>query len=175
MFLMTLFGEEKKRTKLEKLYHKHKKRMFWEAYKVLSDKSLSEDAVSESFYRVAGHLDKLDEKEYSKNASFLTTVCRNIAINIKKKHSKEILDGDMANLPDIKENAEDIVIEGESVRELADLIKSLKPVYRDVIILKYAHGLKNEEIAKLLEISIHAVEKRISRAKGELSKKLQRS
>ena len=48
MFFMILFGEEKKKTKLERLYNKYNKRMFWEAYKVLSDKGLSEDAVSES-------------------------------------------------------------------------------------------------------------------------------
>ncbi len=169
----TAFGDNDNKTKLERLYYKHRNQMYWVAYRILSDKELAEDAVSESFYRIIKHLDKIDEKDSTKASGFLITVCRNVAIDIKKKHSKEILEGDMNNLSGDEDNAENIVVKSENSREIADAIKSLNAIYRDIIILKYAHDLTNGDIAKLLGISRYVVEKRLSRAKTKLSEQLE--
>ncbi len=38
--------------KIEKLYYKYRKLMFAEAYRILDDEALAEDAVSEAFFQV---------------------------------------------------------------------------------------------------------------------------
>ena len=53
------------------------------------------------------------------------------------------------------------------------VIKSMKDSYRDIFMLKYVHGLENEEIAKVFGIKEETVRQRISRGKKMLEEKLE--
>jgi RNA polymerase sigma factor (sigma-70 family) len=51
------------------------------------------------------------------------------------------------------------------------MIEELDPIYRDILLLRYRHAMKNGEIAKLLNISESAVKVRYLRAKKLLLQK----
>ena len=53
----------------------------------------------------------------------------------------------------------------------SELLKNLSPKYRDVILLKYTHGLTRKEIAETLGISEETVKKRLYRGQKELTEK----
>ena len=59
--------------------------MYLEAYKVLGDKNLAEDTVSESFVRILNKLDRIDEVNKNATKSFLSIISRNVAIDLYKK------------------------------------------------------------------------------------------
>ena len=55
----------KKQTKVEKLYYTYRNFMYDEAYAILNDQSLAEDAVSEAFVRIIKNLDKIKIEIYN--------------------------------------------------------------------------------------------------------------
>ena len=50
----------------------------------------------------------------------------------------------------------------------------LPEIYREVLALKYVDGRSHEDIAKVLQISLAAVDKRLMRGKEMLRESLQR-
>ena len=66
----------------------------------------------------------------------------------------------------------DLIINNESFERLNEIIKELKPIYQEVILLRYSQDLSIEEISKLQKVNTKAVQKRIERAKKQLLKLL---
>ncbi len=165
--------------KMERLYALHKNRLFGVAYSILHDKPLAEDAVHDTFLRIADHLHKIDESNSYKTITFLLIICKNAAIDIynnnKKVSNIEVsVDAfDFINTND-ENNPLNILITNESIRTLINSVKQLKSIYRDVLLLKYNSFLSNEEIAQLLRISQVTVRKRLERGKKLLIKVIEK-
>ena len=175
MFFTIIEGSEF-RTKLEQLYYDNRNLMFKIAYEILSNKEQAEDAVHESFIRIIKNLHKINLDNCPQTRNFLVIICRNVAINIynHNKTTKNV-DYEIDNLPsDDNFNPVDIVINNESLERLTFLIMELKPIYRDVFLLRYSHGFSREEIAEQLGITIETVKKRITRAKKILVEKMKK-
>ncbi|MDR6549213.1 RNA polymerase sigma-70 factor (ECF subfamily) [Paenibacillus qinlingensis] len=65
--------------------------------------------------------------------------------------------------------AERIVFDRMDNRELWDIVMSLPRKYREVLILDYHYGLKMNEIAELLHVSVGTVKSRLHRAKTKMN------
>lgn len=164
-----LIENESDRSKVERLYLNHKSLMMHTAYKILHDKSLAEDAVQQAFIRVIENLHKVDENNCHKTQGFLVIICKNIAYDIYK--SKTYLNNEEMTdeLPDSKYDPIELVINDETFKQIIAVVKNIKPIYQDVLILKYSHDFSNREIASLLRISEEVVRKRLERAKEQLA------
>ena len=57
-------------------------------------------------------------------------------------------------------------------REFSRALASLRPEYREVLLLKYVEEIGVSEIARILRLSEHAVESRLARARKALRKSL---
>ena len=68
-------------------------------------------------------------------------------------------------LEDDRSYPENIIIRRETVQCVSEAIEKLSDIYRDVFILKRIQGFSNEEIAKLFNISVETVKKRLVRSK----------
>ena len=115
--------------------------MFYVAKEILQDEFLAEDAVHKSFIKIYDSLHKINENDCRKTRNFLVIVCRNISItmyNQRKKRSEEIYDEKITSLNN--ESVEELIISSESFEELNKKIKELKPIYQDVIFLRYSQG-----------------------------------
>ena len=84
----------------------------------------------------------------------------------------EDFDADMA---DTGNDPLDILVDKDSVKQIIKAIEALNPIYRDVLLLKQAHGYSLKEIAELLEIPEETIKKRLSRARKMLSRVLEAS
>lgn len=177
LFMMLKDPEE--RSKAERLFLKYRNLMFNVAMGVLNDGHLAEDAVSQSFERILNHIDKIEEENEEKTSSYMATVCRNVAIDIMNSTTYLNIDEDCA------ENVEDTInlnnrnplkiMQGrESFELLIDAVKSLKPIYRDVM-MHLCHDMKYSEIAKVLKIKEENVRKRIERGRKILIEMVERS
>ena len=70
------------------------------------------------------------------------------------------------------ETPEEYFKNAESYEELLCAIRSLEPIYRDVILLKYLYEYENAEIASVLGVAEATVRVRLMRAKKLLKNKL---
>ncbi|WP_114638082.1 sigma-70 family RNA polymerase sigma factor [Desulfolucanica intricata] len=139
----------------------------------LKDKHMAEDVLQDTLvkiYRKYHTLNKLTSEK---------TWIMSIAINVCKNYrrtawfKKVIL---MDKIDDIFYNSvEDSTSKFE--REEYELLKdimSLKPIYKEVILLYYYQQFKASEIATILKIKESTVTVRLSRAKEKLKKNLER-
>lgn len=168
--------------KITELYNKYSKLMKYEAYKILGDYALSEDAVHQAFIKIMNNMDKVNHGDEAKTRNFLVIVCRNIAIDILNKRTylnekSETIDfentDDETTVVDSSEPSR-VLIDKENVRKLANIIDKLPPIYKDVIMLEKLHHKTKEEIAEILGISYDAVRKRSLRARNMLIEALRK-
>ena len=66
----------------------------------------------------------------------------------------------------------DLVIEADQYNELLNKIRSLEPIYRDVILLKYLYDYDNGTIASLTGVAEATVRVRLMRARQLLDELL---
>lgn len=78
-------------------------------------------------------------------------------------------------LDTISDNAHDPALQIEQrlvAQEIIGAVRSLPPIYRDILIMREVNELSYEEIADILEISIGTVKSRISRARDLVRQKV---
>ena len=172
MFKSNLESEDDSE-KIERMYHEYKNLMYKEAYNILKDIGLAEDAVHQSFIKIINNMDKINMKDERRTRSFLVIVCRNTAIDIYKKRlylnqnsnslDFEIDEDDDAPIDYIEPSK--VIVDKETVNKIVDAIDKLPEIYRDVLLLEKLHGNTKEEIAELLGVNYETVKKRSLRAR----------
>lgn len=166
--------------KAERLYFKYRNLMFKEAFAILDDKTLAEDAIMESFERVMKSLHKIDENDVPATRNFLAVICRNVAKDIYKREKqngglataegKESLD----NIEGAYSSVEDIVVRRETLKTVLGAISNLPPDYKDVFMLRRVYGIGREEIANIFGITVPAVKYRLQKAKKMILDELEK-
>jgi RNA polymerase sigma-70 factor (ECF subfamily) len=151
-------------------------------YKLMGDRSKSEDLAQEVFFQVWRASKSYRHK--SKFATWLYRICVNLCLNeIKSARRKRWLQF-FQPLPDSKDpldeslvddspNAEDLLVARERNRQISNALLSLPENQRIAVVLKRYENLSYEEISRLLDCSIAAVESLLVRAKRSLQKKLE--
>lgn len=120
------------------------------------------DIVQEAFVKIWENCNKFD---IFKVKSYLFSTATNIFFNIKK-HEK-VVRNYQNEAPDLyidSHSPEDVLREEEFKHKLEKAIENLTDAQREVFLLNRVEGKKYKEMAALLNISIKAVEKRMSKA-----------
>ena len=170
---LALIDEQSDKEKFLEIYEMYKDMMFYKAMSVLNNTSLSEEAVQESFLKIAKNIKKISEPDCSKTASFIIIIVRNTALDIKKKElssDKEELIDDIA---DFQPEILSYIISKSGYEYLVSVVKGLDNIYSDVLMLKLVYGYDNDDISDLLNIPKRTVESRIYRGKCILKTKLE--
>lgn len=153
------------------LYMATSQAQYFTALSILKDAALAEDAVQTTYMRVYQNL-----KSLSSPAGFLawlTSIHYHTCVNLlakTKKASKELetqISDDLADA-DQESFLFDRVVRRENRSFLLDLLGELTPSHRDVILLRYYHGLKIKDIARLTKTSEGTVRSRIHYALKKL-------
>lgn len=173
--------EEDKADKITKLYDKYSKLMRAEAYNILKDYALAEDAVHQAFIKIMNNMEKINHENEAKIRNFLVIVCRNTAIDIYNKrlylnNNSEVIDyeNDDSEIASDYTEPSKVLIDKENIERLAEIIGKLPAIYRDIILLEKLHGNTKEEIAELLGINYETVRKRSLRARKMLIEALEK-
>jgi RNA polymerase sigma-70 factor (ECF subfamily) len=148
----------------EALFKEFYDRLVYFSFQFVYDKDQARDIVQDAFIKYWNQREEvLDNKAAIKN--FLYSTVRNASLNYIR-HSK-IVEG-YIQLHNTIEPEEapiiDAIITAEVVAEIHAAIQSLPESYRQVSILSYLEGKKNQEIADELEMSINTVKKQKQRA-----------
>lgn len=146
------------------MFEMYKKLLYTVADDILDNHDASVDVVYEVFTRVYANPERLDEK---KNLKFyLTTMARNLAIDIKKKQQRyEPLNEDYLRpdeTPNYKFQDYDRIID-----KLSKIVNK-----RDltILIMHYVDNLGFAEIAKILDLSYNQITGLAHRAKAKIKK-----
>lgn len=163
IYLQTIEAPRDK-SKFEQVYHHWRGLMYHVAFRVLNNEQDAEDAVQQAFEAIAKNISKISDPLCSKTRAYVVTIVENKAIDLyraKQRRAAAPLNEEAAGLTfNVPEGG------------LAAAIGRLPARYRELILLKYAEGYKNEELMKMLGLSYSGVQSLDHRAKQKLRKLL---
>lgn len=166
---LALIGNAEEQNKFEILYDKYQKLLYYAARKGTQDEELVEEAVCAVFLRVAQNMHMIREAVSQQTMHLLLIMLRNILIDLKRKQKRKHIP--TIGLEEAANFSVDVAIEeGDSI---AKALGRLPDPYRDVLLLKYAYGYGNSEVARILDLTVANVEKLSSRGKKKLKVLLQ--
>ena len=107
-------------------------------------------------------------------STWLTSIAKNLHVDMIRKektrlHQSTDVEEVGRDVIDETLGPEDQLIRSQNLNKLLQQVKSLKPIYRDVIQLRFFQELSHKEIAIQLELSLSNVKVRLLRAKKLLS------
>lgn len=175
-FYLALIDNPSDKEKFTEIYNHYKDMMHQKAMSILHNTALAEEAVQESFLKIAKNISKISSPVCSKTAAFIVIIVRNTSYDIlrtEKPNESVPLDDDISvssnvEMPDIEE-----VFSNNGMNFVLDIINEMDNKYRDALSLKYLYGYNSSEIAKLLGITEKNAEMRIYRAKAILKARLE--
>jgi len=150
---------------IEKIYKIYYKDLYLYAFSICKDYHITEDVVSETFYRAFVTIDKCEGNV----KHWLLYVCKNLIVDYYRKN-KKITYKDIEEDLRSEENIIFKIIKEEEKRELFNAILQLSETYREVIIMFYFMNLKTSEIAKNLTLSEGATRNILYRGRQKLAK-----
>jgi RNA polymerase sigma-70 factor (ECF subfamily) len=165
----------------EILVNRHQTSVLNLIYRFIGDRTQAKDLAQEVFLKVWQAA-----KSYEAKAKFTTWIYRitvNLCLNeLKSARRRKWFpfhrsDGDSENaieetFSDGSPTAEDLLLVKERSRQITNALQSLPDNQRMALVLKKYDDLSYQEIAKILNCSVSAVESLIVRAKRTLQKKL---
>ena len=173
-------GSEQAFTKLVRNYEGT---VFRFAFKVCRDREKAAETVPDTVINVYQKLKQFDGR--SKFSTWLYTIVTNNCL-MKRRKSKldeaalsiHELESDEALVhPEVLVRDEETPLEQVATSELRqkmdEAIKKLSVDYRVVFVLRDIEGLKAEEVAKILKLSVPAVKSRLRRARVFLKNELE--
>jgi RNA polymerase sigma-70 factor (ECF subfamily) len=165
----------------EILVNRHQTSVLNLIYRFIGDRTQAKDLAQEVFLRVWQAA-----KTYKPEAKFTTWLYRitaNLCLNeLKSSRRRKLFQflqfgEDQENtieevLVDASPSPEDLLLSREQSRRISDALQSLPENQRMALILKRYDDLSYEEIARILNCSVPAVESLLVRAKRTLQEKL---
>ena len=166
--LSSIIDNPEDEDKFKRLYKMYRSAMYNQAYKILNDKQLAEDAVQNAFIMLTKNLQKILDVNCNKTRNYLIIIVRNESLkiyNIRKGYAEDSLrEFETSEYRDVQTDVEN----KETGERIFRIIKGMPPNYSDVLMLKFRYQLDDNEIAETLGITIENVRVRIHRAKKQL-------
>jgi len=152
------------------IYQQHSKSVWNFIYFKTGDEEEANDLVQDAFIKLWKHCGSVSKE---KARSFLYTVINNAFLN-KVAHKKVVLKYRFLQQNSIdQESPQFLLEEKEYMNKLKNAINNLTEGQRIAFLLNRIEGKKYREIAEILEISVKAVEKRMSLALMALRKEIE--
>jgi len=147
---------------IEKLIHKHKKKVFSYICMYIKDKSLAEDIFQETFLKVINSLRAGKYKDSGKFLSWVMRISHNLIIDhFRREKQANILSNDdyEADIFNSKEladgNIEEYMVYNQIINDVRQLLHELPDDQREVVMLRHYAGLSFKEIADQTDVSIN--------------------
>ena len=143
----------------------------------LITKETNEDLEQEVFVKVWKNQDKYEEKGNFK--TWINTIAKNLSKDYLKSADRRVQQNSTADeevinsIKDNKVTPESALMAKIRQRRIIQAIESLKPKFKEVIMLSEIEGYTYEQIAEKLQVPIGTVKSRIYNAKKELAQQLE--
>lgn len=173
-FYMAIIDDEDDKAKFEILYNRYKKRMVSTAFSVLKNKEDAEDAVHDTFIKIARNMHAIGNPDSAETLSYVLKAVKNTAINLSKKNTTRNKHMQSQAVEHISDSAfwDKLHIQ-ENYEEVVEAIRSLNDTYRDVLFYRYVADMKIKDIADLLDRNKATIRQQIARGKKKLLETLE--
>jgi len=159
---------------------RHERSVFNLILRIVRDSAVAEELAQDAFVKAFGRLRTYDPQ--FKFRSWLLRIAHNTAIDHLRRRQVETValgepdgpGGDIGRvLADPSAEPPDRRLERAALaRALDRTLDSLRPEYRQVIVLRYQEELSYEEIAEILELPIGTVKSFLHRARAEMARRM---
>ncbi len=147
-------------------------------YRFVGDRDICTDVVQDTMIKF--YLNKDSYRSFAKFSTWIYTIAGNLAKNELKRRRRRIIfsidNSDDERSPQIEDKmflAPDKAADGEMRNEIIQkALLKVKPVYREVVILRDIQDLSYEEISEITGLAIGTVKSRINRGRAQLQKLL---
>jgi RNA polymerase sigma-70 factor (family 1) len=141
---------------MEAVFRRYYPKLCYYAFKIIDDKASSEDVVQDVFLRFQDRLPQFNSE--TALGSFLYLSVKNACMNLLRHRAVEAkYEASASFLLEDEAPFVENLIRAEVYGEIHQAIQSLPAGCRNVISLAYFEGLKNEEIANHLQVSVNTV------------------
>lgn len=168
-FYMAYIDDEDDREKFEIIYNEYRKRMVSTAYSILRNHEDAEDAVHDTFIKIARNMNSIGDPKSNEALSYVLKATKNTAINLSQKNTtrnKHIHLEDVENMTD--EHFFEKLSVTEDYEKIVSAIRNLNDTYRDVMFYHFVCEMKIKDIADLLGKKNSAVRQQLVRGKKML-------
>lgn len=174
-FYFTLIDSPIEQSKFEQWYGLYKQPMLSIAYDILHDYQEAEDAVHESFIKIAKHIGEIDDSNEKRLFSFIYTTTKHVAIDMHRKrfrnddflfdYSPDFIASD-ALIDQLCENAD--------IDSLVKCLQEIPPYYAEILYYHYAEEYTMKQLSHMFHRPVSTVKKQLVRGKKLLIEKLQK-
>ncbi len=164
----------------EELVRRYERKVYNIAYRILGNEDEATEALQDTFLRAYRFIPRFKFK--SSFYTWLYRIATNVSLTrLRRRKAQETISLDepvkntddlMFDLPDTGQTPEQVFQMKRLREKLQEAVKSLPEEYRAVVILRDLEGLTNEEVSKILKLSIPAVKSRLHRGRLALREKL---
>lgn len=173
---LAVLENEEQRNELCEFYEKYKSRFFAIAFEHLHNRQDSEDALQETFLRIADKPGKFFSLSNSGQIYFVSAIIRNVSIDMFNKKIKHKTDEIMEDFVykhelDLPEN---VLLETISYDELLGFINNLPVLQKNVLMLTCLLEFSISETADVLKISKNTVNQRLYLARKSIKAFIER-
>lgn len=165
---LAMIDTPEEKSVFEELYNEYKSIMYNNAYRILKDSALAEDAVHNAFLAIIENSKKIYSMNCNERRNYLLIINRNAAYAIYKKNKNE---QDIEDYEEAVASSDNIELDFEAYEDtdkIFKMIKSLDTKYSDILVLKLFYDMSDEVIAKKLDITVENARVRIFRGKNQL-------
>ncbi len=142
--IQAIIKELKKRdyTSFDTFYHLTKNQVFYAIVSIIKDKDLAEDLMQDTYVKF---LEKIEQyKDGSNPYAYLSTIARNLAINLYNRRKKEIRSDEIIDSIPYEEPPDN----QEDIFKILDLLEQDE---QEIVSLHVINDLKFREISKIIE------------------------
>jgi RNA polymerase sigma-70 factor (ECF subfamily) len=147
-------------------------------YRFVGDRDVCTDIVQDTMIKF--YLNKDSYRSFAKFSTWIYTIAGNLAKNeLKRRRRRSIFsisNNDDEKTPQIEDKmfrSPEKIADGEIRNEIIQkALLKVKPVYREVVVLRDIQDLSYEEISEITGLAIGTVKSRINRGRAQLQKLL---
>jgi len=154
---------------LSQIFDSHYERVYKYAYRRLGDQEAAQSIASDAFYRL---LVAFQNGKGPRDGVllWLYRTAHNLVIDLYRQSSKQTLPLDETLLSDKDPSPEEALVAQHEQEQLRLALRLLTSDQQQVIALKFMEGLENEQVAKIMQISVGAVKSLQHRALASLAR-----
>lgn len=176
--LIKEFQERNTLAAYEILVRRYKDPLMNFVYRFVGDRDVCTDVVQDTMIKF--YLNKDSYRSFAKFSTWIYTIAGNLAKNeLKRRRRRSILsinNNEDEKTPQIEDKsflAPDRAADSEIKNEMIHkALLKVKPVYREVVVLRDIQELSYEEISEITSLAIGTVKSRINRGRAQLQKLL---
>ncbi len=170
-FYLSLIADDNDKVSFNEIYKMYEKDVFKIAMSYIHDYHLAEDATQIAFVGIAKNIYKFGNWSSEDVRIYVFKVARNAAFYVIKRNPKNTITlEDKFNIA-YNDDLLKSIIDNDIIEQMTAFIKTMKPIYRDVLSLNFRYGLKAKEIAEQLHIPEKTVWTRLERGQAMVVEK----